>query len=66
MSKKDTATANGYQLSTRLTKREYFAGLYMQALAQSKSGLHKSDIEDSVKAADVLLQELERDVEYTW
>lgn len=43
-----------------LTKREYFAGLLMQALVSSDGRLNTGRAEDAVCGAEALLAELEK------
>ena len=44
----------------RLTKREYFAAMAMQGLLANDSGLITSKARDAVKAADALIEELNK------
>ena len=43
-----------------LTKREYFAAMAMQGLLANDSGLITSKARDAVKAADALIEELNK------
>ena len=44
----------------RLTKREYFAAMALQGLLANDSGLITSKAIDAVKAADALIEELNK------
>lgn len=51
---------NNNYISTGLTKREYFAAMAMQGLLANDSGLITSKARDAVKAADALIEELNK------
>ena len=45
---------------TSLTKREYFAAMALQGLLANDSGLITSKARDAVQAADLLIEELNK------
>ncbi len=51
-------------VSTGLTKREYFAGLALQAMiyknGSGEGSIRKTNVFEAVKMADLLLEELEK------
>ena len=58
--KKGVQTISYYYIANSLTKREYFAAMAMQGLLANDSGLITSKARDAVKAADVLIEELNK------
>lgn len=56
----NTIEYNNNYISTGLTKREYFAAMAMQGLLANDSGLITSKARDAVKAADALIEELNK------
>ena len=51
---------NNNYISTGLNKREYFAAMALQGLLANDSGLITSKAIDAVKAADALIEELNK------
>ena len=56
----NTIEYNNNYISTGLTKREYFAAMALQGLLANDSGLITSKARDAVKAADALIEELNK------
>ena len=56
----NTIEYNNNYISTGLTKREYFAAMALQGLLANDSGLITSKAIDAVKAADALIEELNK------
>lgn len=52
--------AENYIIDGGLTKREYFAAMALQGLLANDSGLITSKARDAVKAADALIEELNK------
>jgi hypothetical protein len=51
---------NNNYISTGLTKREYFAAMALQGLLANDSGLITSKVRDAVKAAEALIEILNK------
>lgn len=58
--KKGVQTISYYYIANSLTKREYFAAMALQGLLANDSGLITSKARDAVKAADALIEELNK------
>ena len=58
--KKGVQTISYYYIANSLTKREYFAAKALQGLLANDSGLITSKARDAVKAADALIEELNK------
>ena len=56
----NTIEYNNNYISTGLTKREYLAAMALQGLLANDSGLITSKARDAVKAADALIEELNK------
>ena len=56
----NTIEYNNNYISTGLTKREYFAAMAMQGLLANDSGLITSKARDAVKAAEALIEILNK------
>ena len=56
----NTIEYNNNYISTGLTKREYFAAMALQGLLANDSGLITSKARDAVQAADLLIEELNK------
>ena len=58
--KKGVQTISYYYIANNLNKREYFAAMALQGLLANDSGLITSKARDAVKAADALIEELNK------
>ena len=56
----NTIEYNNNYISTGLTKREYFAAMALQGLLANDSGLITSKARDAVKAAEALIEILNK------
>lgn len=58
--KKGVQTISYYYIANSLTKREYFAAKALQGLLANDSSLITNKARDAVKAADALIEELNK------